>query len=141
MGYINTNIENYILDNISNEGYSDAPLPHIDDKLKFLRETFLAEYGWHAAQVGEFKALQSWLAGLPSAINVEHRNHLILKVGEQWGLINPVASEAQQDKLLNQWLARLAMGIQNMWKRYGITNRGDKVVIAVQNALMGRVAK
>lgn len=113
--------EQYILDNIDGEGYDKPELPFIEDKLVFLRDTFKAEYGWHVQQVGLHKALSSWLAGLPSAINIEWRNHLILQLGEKWGLIKPDATESKQDIFLNSWFDRMAMRIITLWKRHNIT--------------------
>ena len=114
-----TDIENYILDSIDGSSY-DKDLPFIEDKLKFLYETFLTEYGWHIEQVGVFKALTSWLQGLPSTINIEWRNHLIIQLGQSWNLLKPNADEKEIDKFLEKWFRFMAMRIHSLWTRHNI---------------------
>lgn len=112
--------ENYILDCIDNSGYDNKELPFIEDKLKFLHDTFISEYGWHIQQVGKFEALVSWLQGLPSSINIAFSNHDIIKLCEQWGLLDKDASEARQWVFIESWFRRMAMRIETLWKTHKI---------------------
>lgn len=113
----------YIVDAIDATGYDKEPQT-IADKLQFLRDIFNTEYGWHVAQVGERKALASWLAGLPSSCNIEWRNHAILELGQRWGELSQTCSKAREDAYLYHWFSNTAARIQNLWRQFN-TNRGS----------------
>lgn len=110
----------YIIESIDNSGYSENVLETDKDKLKFLRDTFLAEYGWNIKQDGELKALQNWLMGLPSAINIAFYNHDILQLAKQWQTLPADATEKQEDKVLANYWQFMAMRIISLWKKAGI---------------------
>src|SRR5581483_9836688 len=93
---------------IDASGY-DKTLETDAEKLQFLRDTFIAEYGFNIKQVGEFKALTSWLQGLPSAISIAFYNHDILKLAQSFGSLPKNASMEQEDKILNNYFPFMAM--------------------------------
>lgn len=113
-------LEQYLIDCIDNSGYDAKPLATVHGKLAFLRRTFLAEYGWRVAQVGETKAIADWLAGLPSAINIAFYNHDVLELASPYklDLLKENASEIAQDKFLNNWFNLLATRLYVLWTRY-----------------------
>lgn len=112
-------INKYILDNIDGTGYG-REFKSNKDKLQFVFDTFKSECGYNIKQVGQLKALQGWLKGLPSAVDIEWRNHLILELGEKWNLIDPTASKTKKNNFLNNWFAFMAMRIIELWKRNSI---------------------
>lgn len=108
----------YIIDQIDNSGYSDAILGTITDKIKFLRETFYAEYGWHVKQSGEQIALREWFMGLPTSCTIEWRNHKILEIAKTWGSLPDDATEKQEDKILDNWFNFMAAKTGQLFRKY-----------------------
>lgn len=111
-------VNTYILAGIDASGYDLNPQGD-KEKLQFLFDTFMAEYGWRVKQAGLLVAVTDWLSGLPSACTIEWRNHLILKLGETWGLINATKAKtttAQEDRFLENWFKFMAMRIVSLWK-------------------------
>lgn len=92
----------YIIDSIDNEGYSDQKLGELE-KIKFLRDTFHNEKQWEIDRIGELKALESHIQGLPSYFNIEYRNYEILKIAVLWGSLPSDATERQEQKILDNW--------------------------------------
>jgi hypothetical protein len=122
MDYILTAPFRYIVESVDASGYEKEPqTPR--EKMQFIYDTFVSEYGWHIEQVGLPKALASWLAGLPSSCNIEYRNHAILELGEKWGEIARNAGEARQDAYLNQWFANQAARIALLWAFFDIDTK------------------
>lgn len=122
MDYILTAPFRYIVESVDATGYDKEPqTPR--EKMQFVYDTFVAEYGWHIKQVGLPKALSSWLAGLPSSCSIEWRNHAILQLGEQWGEIAHNASEARQDAYLARWFDNTAARIALLWAFFAIETR------------------
>lgn len=115
-------IENYILDSIDSSGYDDLPRPFVEDKLRFLKETFYSEYGWHIKQVGELEALRQWLMGLPSSCNIEWRNNEILLLGQQWGFLAEKYTRNQEYDWLDRWFMMIAMRIKGLWDKHDINS-------------------
>jgi hypothetical protein len=109
----------YILNCIDGSGY-DRDLTTDYGRLKFLVETFDSEYQWHIKQVGPQKAFSEWLTGLPSACTVEYRNFEIIQIAKQWGSIPEDASEAQEQKILDNWFSFLANKALQMFKKYKV---------------------
>jgi len=97
--------EDYVLDSISNEGYDDAkPLKTPKEKLQFLKDTFRSEYSFMIERVGERKAFEEWIAGLPSSFNIEFMNYEILKLAKKSGSLPENATDKQEDRVLeNYW--------------------------------------
>jgi len=112
--------EAYILAVISNENYSQQELTTEKEKLQFLYDTFIAEYGWHIKRYGMQKALCEWLQGLPSAINIAFYNHDIIALAKQWGSLPENATERQEDKIIDRYFVFMAVRILNLWHRHKI---------------------
>lgn len=128
----NYKLENeYILSVIDNSGYSepeDKPLEAPQEKLQFVADCFASEYGWCIARHGELKAMAEWLAGLPSSINIEYRNHAILQLAESWGALPKSTQEKMRgidEKYLNNWFKFMAMRIISLMNKYEV-KRGNK---------------
>lgn len=103
--------ENYILNVIDGSAY-DVELNNSHDKLVFVFETFKSEYvhknNIHILQRDPARLFAEWIAGLPSVINIEYRNHAILDIGYLFGLLEATATEEQEDEFLNTWFYRVA---------------------------------
>lgn len=109
----------YILEAIDGSGY-DTELTTDKEKLKFLHDTFNAEYGWEVKRIGQHKALSGWLQGLPSSVNIAFYNCDILELAKKWGSLPADASEKQEDKILGNYWNFMAMRIISLWHKHGI---------------------
>ncbi len=114
-------IESYILESIDSSGYGrDLEGKSAAEKLQFVSGTFSAEYGWRIARFGRQKALAEWLAGLPSAINIEYRNSEILKLAESWSELPANASDSRCCDYLESWFTRMAFRILQLARKHGV---------------------
>ena len=68
------------------------------EKLQFVVDTFKKEQGWNIAHVGEYKAFQEWLMGLPSVINIAFEYWEIIDLGYKWGSIDKGLPEKKREK-------------------------------------------
>ena len=115
----------HILDAINSDGfegcayYSEAKTD--DQKAQFIYDRFMSEYGWHVAQVGEQQALISWLQGL--ALNIAFSNYDILILAKECGSLAQDATEAQEDKILNNYWRYMAMRILQLWNKYDVRGK------------------
>lgn len=97
------NVFNYILSSIDGEGYG-IELNTDREKVNFVLATFRSEYSYQIKYYrNEYRAFSEWLAGLPSCINIEFRNHCIIELAKEWGSIPADAHQGQEDKILNNW--------------------------------------
>lgn len=112
----------YILNAIDASGY-DVPEPKTDqEKLQFLADTFVSEYGHQVKYYGSHQnTLANWFAGLPSACNIEFRNHEIIRLAILWNSIPHNASEKQKDKIINNWFNYIAAKTIQLMGKYDIT--------------------
>jgi hypothetical protein len=99
-------IDQYIIDAINPEGYNANPQTD-RDKLQFIVNTFKSEYGnkenmrYHGNNIK--RVFISWIQGLPSSFNIDFENYQILNICYLFGLIPADATEAQEDKMLDEW--------------------------------------
>jgi hypothetical protein len=113
-------IEQYILKAIDTDGYDSYTADVVTDKerLAFVLSTFKAEYGWAIKKQGELKAFAEWLGGLPSCINIDYNNFVILDLAEKWG--QRTDTEARADKILNGWFDFIAHQTFKLMKKRGV---------------------
>jgi hypothetical protein len=102
----------YILDSIDGDGYG-VQLTTDKKKIDFVYDTFSNEYSYtiehyKRAGISEARVFASYLAGLPSCINIEFRNYYILEMAKQWGSLPENATERQEEKILSNWFAFIA---------------------------------
>ena len=116
--------KNYLLEAIDWSGYLGYTIDKEPEdtyhQLKFVDETFRSEYGHMIERVGYQKALAEWFAGLPSAINIDFENYRILELAKEWGSIPEDATEAQEDKILNNWFMWIANKLIKLLNSYDI---------------------
>ena len=115
-------IEQFIIDAIDAGGYlPENEQPQTDkEKLSFLHETFMSEYGYNIIRHGFQGAVREWLQGLPSSINLPFANYDILQHAVKWGSLPENATEKQEQKLLNNYWNFTAMRIVSLWNKAGI---------------------
>lgn len=114
-------VEAYIISVIDASGYDDVKQPVTDvEKMKFVYDTFQAEYGWRTKQVSLLQAVADWISGLPSSCNIEFKNHLIIEYAKAWGLLHDKSSERAVDDFLNRWFKFMAQRLLGLWHRHGI---------------------
>jgi len=118
----------YIISCIASDGYQDTPY-YIDtdnageaEKLKFLQDTFEAEYSWHyTSGRGTYQsAFMEWCQGLPSVFNIVFCNHDILTLARQWGGLAEDASESQENKILENYWNFIANKTMQLFRKHGL---------------------
>ncbi len=113
-------VKQYILDRIDNGSYSDKELVSNEDKIKFLKSAFYAEYGWMVERSGESRALREWYQGLPSAVSIDFYNTDILKLANKWGYLSDNPAKAQEFKILDNWWNLLAVKTGQLFHGYRV---------------------
>ena len=113
-----TNFEQYALNAISNDGYSDKQLKDNWDKITFLRDTFEAEYNHGIHRYGYRRAMAEWIAGLPSSFNVAFTYCDILDLGKKWGHLNEDTTENQEDEYISNWFQNVANAMVRLIGNY-----------------------
>lgn len=110
----------HILDAIDSEGFENCayynPCSTEAEKATFSHARFMAEYGWHVKQVGMQKALENWLSGL--ALNIAFYNSDILTNAKAWGSLPDNATEKQEDRILENYWAFMAMRLMGLWSKH-----------------------
>jgi hypothetical protein len=110
------NLNAYILQAIDPSGY-DIQANTPEEKLQFLRNTFVREYGFNIKRMGEVRALEEWLSGLPSSINIVFNYYDIEQLGRSLGLLRKNASEKTIEAFTHSWFRNLAVNIYKLWNR------------------------
>lgn len=108
----------HILDAIDSDGYDDSPCETDGEKAAFSYNRFMSEYGWRVKQAGEFKAVKDWLEGL--ALNIAFYNHDILQLAKEWGSLSPIATEREEDRVLDQYWPYMAMRLIGLWNKHKV---------------------
>lgn len=109
----------HILDAIDSDGFDNTPRETDAEKARFLHGRFMSEYGWRVDQVGLHKALIDWLQGL--ALNIAYMNVDILRLARAWGSLTDNATEKEEDKILENYWAYMAMRLLSLWRKHKIT--------------------
>ncbi len=113
------NIQAYIIDCIDSSSY-DVVTTTPQEKLKFLYDTFKAEYGFNIDRVGEYKAFENWTQGLPTVFNIEFENYKILELAKEMGGLEENATEKQEDKVLENYWNYITVNTFQLFKKYKI---------------------
>lgn len=118
---LDKNVKAYILSGIDPSNYGEEANTEAE-KIAFLHQTFMAEYGWQVERVGLVNALREWLSGLPSSCNVEFRNHELLEISKQWGSIPEGVKgkklENLEDKIIENWFNLLANKTAQLFRKH-----------------------
>lgn len=119
--YLDETVKQYIIDHIDASGYLDDEPETDAEKVKFLAETFQAEYSWAIPRYGLVKALSEWFQGLPSACTVDFYNDAILELAEQWGSLPKHRTERREDAILGNWWNLIANKTAQLFRKYDVT--------------------
>lgn len=111
--------QEYILNSIDGANY-DQITETDQEKIEFLIETFKSEYGWAIERMGTQKAIEEWLRGLPSAIQIDFYNSDIIDLAKSWGTLRQDATEREEDKILANYWNLLANHILQLAKKYKV---------------------
>lgn len=112
-------VKAYILKNIDGSSYG-VELGTDQEKVNFLYETFMSEYGWRVKQVGFVKALTDYFSGLPSSCTVAFSNNEILELAVKWGSIPANYNENQAFKILDNWFNLVANKTAQLFRDYKV---------------------
>lgn len=118
-GELDRKVKLYILENIDGENYGHE-LKTTADKIRFLEETFNAEYGFAVEQYGRAGAIKEWLQGLPTAVHIDYKNHDILQLAVKWGSIPENAKPWQEAKILENWFNLVAVKTGQLFDGYRV---------------------
>jgi len=95
---------NYLLQSLDFDGFDLPKAKTNKDLINLFFGVFNSEVGYNIARIGEYKALAEYLSGLPSCINIDFDNHLIIERAKKYGSLKPCANESDEDKILdNYW--------------------------------------
>lgn len=108
-------VTEYILAAINGENYEENPTTPAE-KLAFLDKIFREEYGWMIERTSYQNAMREWLQGLPSAIDIEYRDHEIIKLAYEWGSIdkNDPHDEHREEYIVGNWFNFMAHKIMTL---------------------------
>ena len=117
---LDTQVKQYIIEAISNTGYELMSFDTPEDKLTFLKNTFKREYGYMIGRIGEQKAFQEWIMGLPTCFSIDFENYEILKLAVKWGYYGDCLTEKEKDKVLSNWFNLITVKTFQLFRKYGI---------------------
>lgn len=109
-------IKSYITDRIDGSGYDKDPKTD-REKFDFLMDTFRSEAGWSIERVGIQTALKDWLSGLPSCFGLDFTYCDIIATAKAWGSLDESSTEAQTDKICQNWFNFMAVKIIQLDRR------------------------
>lgn len=121
-------IRGYILERMDFSGYvgcdgfPKSEPEHWGEKVYFLHEIFVSEYGYNIRRMGEYNAFKEWLCGVPSALTVDFSYYDARQIVRGW-LDQTEEESARFDdvKVWEQFLHLIAREFFALWeivKRY-----------------------
>jgi len=96
--------KDYLLDCIDSEPYGIVWHTN-EQKLRFLYDTLISEYGHEVKRHGLADACGTWAQGLPSSFNVDFLNYKILEIAPLLGM--NLNTEKKRDAFLASWFDRV----------------------------------
>jgi len=120
---LDKHVKAYILDNIDASGYGIDTYLTDAQKVKFLFDTFMADYGRQVEKLGQAGALREWFAGLPSACSIAFHNDEILKLAANWGSLDGFTGkklEAREQLILDSWFNLLANKTSQLFRKFKV---------------------
>lgn len=85
------------------------------EKIEFLERIFISDYGWAIRKIGRQKAVEEWLKGLPSILSIPFYNSDRLLLAFSFGRLNVGATEAQENKFINQYWTMISAKIVQLF--------------------------
>lgn len=100
---LDTTVKTYLIESFDFSGYKSTP-ETLDLALEFINNEFKTTQNWNIKKLGIILALEEWLRGLPSLLNIAISNHDIIQLAVEWGSLPEVYTEKQADKItVNYW--------------------------------------
>ncbi len=107
--HFNKVMHEYVLESITNDGYSSIPLKGNKEKMVFLAETFRAEYGYQAKRLGLQKACEEWARGLPSILDVVFYDYDICNLAVERGVMFSSAPDDTREAIVADYWTLLGL--------------------------------
>jgi hypothetical protein len=112
-------IKRYIIAHITADGYN-VKTDTIPEKVKFLHDTFMAEYGDLIPRDGRQGAVKGWLQGLPSAVALPYINWEIITLAIETGGLEPDHTEKQAERIVENYFNFMAAKICQLFDGYRV---------------------
>jgi hypothetical protein len=112
-------IKRYIIANIIADGYQQDPETDAE-KIAFLHDTFLSEYGFNIARYGRQGAVKEWLQGLPSAVSLPYMNCDVITLAIETGGLEPDHTEKQAQRIVENYFNFMAAKIVQLFDGYNV---------------------
>ncbi len=103
-------LEKYILNSIDLSEYGIHPKT-TEEKILETLKVFESEKGYEIDRVGRLQALEDWLRGLPTCINIEWESYKILKFAESMGILKDGYSDPEADEVLEAYFPTMAKAL------------------------------
>ena len=113
-------VKTYLIECMSSEDTASYCELSQAEKIALCYAAFKAESSYTTGRVGEQAAITDWLQGLCSSCSIAFTNYEILKLAEQWGSLEPGASEAAQDKILNNYFGFMSNKLGQLFRGYNV---------------------
>lgn len=120
---VNQAYEQYIINAIETEGYEQRLYVTNKEKLQFLYDTFISEYGYEQ-NLQRYGSLQNvfkeYLAGLPSCINIVFYNHDIIELAKKMGSLDKNSTQEQEERVIANYFNFMANKVFQLFKKYEV---------------------
>ena len=117
-------IEKYIIASLDRENLAecaDNDCMNDFDAFNALKSRFVSEYGHELNRKKSGQTVFSdWLQGLPSTVNMAFYNCEIIDLAHEWGSLPAVASEREEDEILENYWYFMAMQYRKAARKFGI---------------------
>lgn len=118
---LNQLAKQYIINAIDSDGYTDKPLTTNKQKIEFLQNVFMSEYGWHFERTGNIiESLKEWLQGLPSCLDIVFYYSDIIALAVEWGSLSKEHSDKEAEKITDNYWNFIANKINQLFNGYAI---------------------
>ena len=128
---LDNRIKNYILTCIDSSDHCVETLT-VNQKIDFLMNTFVNEYGFMINRVGKTTALKEWFQGLPSVFNCAFYNTDTYKLGLKLGFLNHDCNDTAVDNFNENYWHMLATKTLQLSRNYRVNEQiKEKQIIKV----------
>ena len=114
-------MKQYILDHLDFSGRDIDPQT-TEEKIRALESVFNAEYGWQIPRVGQMRAIEEWLMGLPSVVHIPYTYYDIEKLLHSLGVIDNDTKESRVERLVDNYWRYTANQIGQLFRGYQVPN-------------------
>jgi hypothetical protein len=119
----NEKMQAYILEAIDPTPYVGEHTMSDVEKLTFLKETYMNEYGKFAVKQHKFNhqlCFAEWVAGLPTVFNIDFQNFDIWNKAVELEMIAPDPTDEAIDAVLETWFTTVTAQTFKLFKKHKI---------------------